>query len=199
MNKKGLLIVITGPSGVGKRTVWTPLFEEKDLNLVFSISMTTRKQREGEINGVDYYFVTFKEFEQAIKDHKLLEYATYADNYYGTPLDLVNNMRNQGKNVVLEIEPQGGLNIIHYCQKNHDDGLLTIFIAPPSIEELKNRLINRHTESMETINKRIAVAEWEVEQSKQYQYKIINEKGDPSKATNELRDIIKKEMKARGL
>lgn len=197
MTNKGLLIVITGPSGVGKHTIWSPLFNEKDLNLVYSVSMTTRKQRIGEVNGVDYYFVTKEQFQEAIKNNKLLEYATYADNYYGTPIDMVNQIREQGKNIVLEIEPQGGINIIKYCKKNKDNGLLTIFIAPPSIKELKERLMNRHTESIETINKRIKVAKWEIKQARKYQYKIINETDDPIKATNKLRDIIKKEIELR--
>ena len=112
--KKGFLIVISGPSGVGKRTVLTPLLNDPELNLTYSISMTTREKREGEINGKDYFFLTKQQFEQEIKNDNLLEYATYVDNYYGTPKKYVNDLRNQGKNVLLEIEPQGALLIMDY-------------------------------------------------------------------------------------
>lgn len=190
MQKKGWLIVITGPSGVGKKTVWSPLKDKKELNWNFSISMTTRKKRPDETNGVDYFFLTKEEFEQAIANHELLEYATYAGNYYGTPINYVNELRNAGKNVFLEIEPQGGLQIIDYCKKHHDDHLLTIFILPPSLDELKERLTNRKTESDEIIANRLKCAQWEINQAKKYQYQIINEEGNSQKATDRLYQIL---------
>ncbi len=194
MKNNGLLIVITGPSGVGKKTIWEPLIDKKELNLAFSISMTTRPKRPNEIDGKDYFFLTKAQFEQAIKDNKLLEYATYANNYYGTPIDYVNKLRSEGKNVLLEIEPQGGLQIIDYCKKQSDNQLLTIFILPPTIDELKQRLINRQTESLEIINKRIAAAQWEINQADKYQYKIINETDQSNKATIQLYEILKKHI-----
>lgn len=190
MTKQGWLIVITGPSGVGKRTVWSPLINKPELNWNFSVSMTTRQKRVGEIDGVDYFFVSKERFEQAIKNGELLEYATYANNYYGTPAGYVNKLRSEGKNVFLEIEPQGGLLVIDYCKKHHDKKLITIFILPPSIENLKERLIGRQTDSIEVINKRIAVAQWEIDQAPKYQYQIINREGHSEVATQQLYDIL---------
>ena len=120
--------------------------------------MTTRPKRVGEIEGKDYFFLTKPQFEEKIREHELLEYATFADNYYGTPKRFVDNLRDQGKNVFLEIEPQGGLQIIKMCEKNNDKDLLTIFIVPPSLDELKSRLIKRDTEPKEVIEKRIEQA-----------------------------------------
>ena len=196
MNKKyGLLILFTGPSGVGKGTVRGPIMDDKDLKIAYSISMTTRKPRKGEKDGVDYFFVTKKQFEDAIKKDKLLEHAIYADNYYGTPADYVHKLRSKGKNVFLEIEAQGGLQIIDYCKKHKDNKLLSIFIAPESIADLKHRLEQRKTEDKETIKRRLKVAKWEIAQSKKYQYVIVNKDGQSEKATKELRKIIVDTMK----
>ena len=193
-NKRGRIIVISGPSGVGKRTVWVPIINDPRFNLAFSVSMTTRPKREGEINGKDYFFLTKSEFEEKIREHELLEYASFADNYYGTPKKFVDKLRDEGKNVFLEIEPQGGLQIIEMCKKNKDDGLLTIFIVPPSLDELKYRLINRATESEEVINKRVEQAKWEIKQQDNYQYVIVNKSGLQEQATKELSDILLKEL-----
>ena len=192
--KRGRIIVISGPSGVGKRTVWVPIINDPRFNLAFSVSMTTRPKREGEINGKDYFFLTKSEFEEKIREHELLEYASFADNYYGTPKKFVDKLRDEGKNVFLEIEPQGGLQIIEMCKKNKDDGLLTIFIVPPSLDELKYRLINRATESEEVINKRVEQAKWEIKQKDSYQYVIVNKSGLQKQATKELSDILLKEL-----
>mgnify|MGYP002474593558 CR=1 FL=1 len=187
--KKGFLIVISGPSGVGKRTVLTPLLNDPELNLTYSISMTTREKREGEINGKDYFFLTKQQFEQEIKNDNLLEYATYVDNYYGTPKKYVNDLRNQGKNVLLEIEPQGALLIMDYIKKQNDHKFLSIFIAPQSIEILKSRLLGRATESKAKIEKRIKQAEWELSLKDKYDYYVVNG-SDPKDATKKIKEIF---------
>jgi guanylate kinase len=156
--KRGLLIVFSGPSGVGKKTVWYPLLKHKSLNLVFSISMTTRKKRFNEVNKKDYYFVTKAAFKQAVKQGKMLEYATYINNYYGTPKAFVEQLRDQGKNVLLEIEPKGAMQIMAYAKKQHDQGVITIFISPPSLIALEKRLLKRGTEPIQTIRHRIKQA-----------------------------------------
>ena len=199
MKKYGLLILFTGPSGVGKGTVRGPIMDDKDLRIAFSVSMTTRKPRKGETNGIEYFFVTKEEFEDAIKNDQLLEWATYANNYYGTPLDYVHKLRSQGKNVMLEIEAQGGLQIIDYCKKHNDDKLLSIFVVPESIDDLKQRLTERHTEDDSTINERLKAAKWEIEQSKKYQHVIVNKSGKSEEATKQLRQLIVDEMKKHNL
>ncbi|GHU31832.1 hypothetical protein FACS1894166_04020 [Bacilli bacterium] len=157
--KKGLLIVLSGPSGVGKRTLWSPLMKDKKLNLGFSISMTTRPKRFDEVEGKDYFFVTKAQFEKAIKTGHMLEYATYVNNYYGTPKDYVDGLRNKGINVLLEIESQGAFQIMDYAKANHDKGVLTIFITPPSLDHLIERLRTRGTETPEKIEKRVKQAQ----------------------------------------
>lgn len=197
MKKKrnGKIIVISGPSGVGKKTIWTPIINEAKFNLVFSVSMTTRKKRKGEINGKDYFFVTKRQFEEAIASHELLEYATFADNYYGTPKKFVDSVRTKGKNVFLEIEPKGGLQIIDICKKNKDSNILTIFVVPPSLKELEKRLTKRGTESQDVIKQRVEQAKWEIKQQKYYQYVIVNKPGRSEKATKQLFDILSDNLK----
>ncbi len=185
--KKGLLIVYSGPSGAGKSTILHEVLKNDDLNLVFSVSMTTRMPRQGELDGKDYFFVDKDTFEKAIEDDKFLEYAKYVENYYGTPREYVEQKRNEGKNVILEIDIQGGLQVIDKCKD-----AVSIFVLPPSIDDLKKRLSGRGTEKQETIDKRIDVAQKEIESGKVYKYHIVND--DLDKSIEKVIDIIKKEM-----
>lgn len=194
-NKKGKIVLISGPSGVGKKTIWTPIINKPKFNLVFSVSMTTRKKRKGEIDGKDYFFVTKRQFEDAIISHKLLEYATFADNYYGTPKKFVDAVRAKGKNIFLEIEPKGGLQVIDICKKNKDDDILTVFVVPPNLKELEKRLTKRGTESKDIIKQRVEQAKWEIKQQKYYQYVITNEPEKSKKATKQLFDILSDNLK----
>ena len=183
---KGKVVVISGPSGVGKHTIFEQILKFSDLNLSYSVSMTTRKSRDGEANGVDYFFVTNNEFEKAIANDELIEWAEFCGNKYGTPKKNLIDQINNGKNVALEIEVIGANNIFKMIPC---DELISIFILPPSIEELKQRLINRGTESNETINNRIDRAKEELEQKNNYQYIVIND--NLEKCINEVYNIIK--------
>lgn len=190
MKKRGLLIIMSGPSGVGKGTIREELMKKDDLNLHYSVSMTTRGMRPGEVNGREYYFVSREEFDQNIKNDNLLEWAEFVGNRYGTPRDKVEQMRNEGKNVMLEIEVNGTAQVLN---KVHDDGVISIFIAPPSLEELEKRLRGRGTESDEVIKSRVAKATQEFAFKDQYKYIVVND--DLSKAVDEVRQIILKAMK----
>lgn len=177
MIEKGVLIVISGPSGVGKGTVRAAIFEQKDHNLEYSTSMTTRKPRVGEVDGVDYFFATKEEFLDRIDQGQLLEWAEFVGNYYGTPLDYVQKKLDEGKDVVLEIEVQGALQV-----KNVMPDACFIFIAPPSMEELRNRILGRGTEEMEVVNKRMAKAEAEIGLAHEYNYIVINDTVENAKS-----------------
>ncbi len=168
--ERGLLIVLSGPSGVGKGTVRKELFSQPDTNYEYSISMTTRKPREGEVDGVDYFFKSKEEFEILIEQGKLLEYAQYVGNYYGTPIDYVNATLDAGRDVFLEIEVQGAAQI----REKVPDGLF-IFLAPPSLSELQQRLVGRGTETEEVIATRIAEANKELEMMNLYDYVVEND------------------------
>ncbi|ANU19696.1 guanylate kinase [Planococcus plakortidis] len=168
--QRGLLIVLSGPSGVGKGTVRKELFQQPDTNYEYSISMTTRAPREGEVDEVDYFFKTRHEFEELIDQGQLLEYAEYVGNYYGTPLEYVNKMRDAGRDVFLEIEVQGAAQV----RDKVPDGLF-IFLAPPSLSELEERLVGRGTESDEVIASRIHAARKELEMMNLYDYVVEND------------------------
>lgn len=185
--KKGLLIVYSGPSGVGKSTILHEVLKDESLNLEFSVSMTTRLPREGEVDGKDYFFVSKETFKKAIEDDKFLEHARYVENYYGTPRDYVEQERNKGKNVILEIDVQGGLQVIEKCSD-----CISIFVMPPSIDELRNRLSGRGTEKEEVVNKRIDQAQREIKQGSVYKYHVVNNEIETS--IKEVSDILKKEM-----
>ena len=182
MNKK--LFVISGCSGVGKGTVINK-FMELNKDFILSVSCTTRKPREGEINGVHYFFLSHEEFEKSISENKFLEYAQFAGNYYGTKKKYVQQKMDEGFNVLLEIDTQGALQV----KEKMPDAVL-IFIAPPSFEELENRLRGRHTEDEATIQKRLSQVKIELERSQKYDYTVINDNVD--RAVTEIENIVKK-------
>ncbi|MBL4952626.1 guanylate kinase [Neobacillus sp. OS1-32] len=170
MQEKGLLIVLSGPSGVGKGTVRKEIFSQPDTAFEYSISVTTRKPREGEVDGVDYFFKTREEFENLIKNDKLLEYAEFVGNYYGTPVDYVQQTLNQGKDVFLEIEVKGARQV----REKFPEGLF-IFLMPPSLSELKKRIVTRGTETEDIIHNRMLTAREEIEMMELYDYVVVND------------------------
>lgn len=182
MTNKGKLIVISGPSGVGKGTVIRKILSECD-NIRLSVSATTREPREEDTEGVTYYFKTKNEFRDMIDNGEFLEWATYNENYYGTPIKPVEKQREDGIDVLLEIDVQGALNVMEKCP----DGIY-IFIAPPSREVLKERLCGRGSESPEEIEKRVAAAVAELEVQGRYDYIVVNNVLDD--AVREVKDII---------
>ena len=186
MAKRGMLIVLSGPSGVGKGTVRKEIFSQEGNNFDYSISMTTRQMRPGEVNGKDYYFVSKEEFEKEIADGGMLEYAQYVDNYYGTPLKYVNEMLDAGKDVFLEIEVKGAMQV----REKVSDGLF-IFLTPPDLMELRQRIINRGTDDLETIDKRMEKAKDEIEMMQNYDYAVVND--EVTKAAEKIKIIIRAE------
>ncbi len=166
---KGKLIVIAGPSGVGKGTIVKKLLAS-DANLALSVSATTRPKREGEVNGREYYFLSNEEFLKQIKDGNFAEYAQYAGNYYGTMCYTIDKKLAEGKYLILEIEVNGAKQI----KEKYPDAKL-IFIMPPNLAELKNRLKTRNTENEETIKLRLAQVDREIAQAKNFDIKIIND------------------------
>ena len=171
--KRGLLIILSGPSGVGKGTVREYIVKTNRIPMFFSISMTTRKPRPNEVNGVDYYFVSQEEFDRNVEEGNFLEHASFVGNSYGTPKDAVEKMRNEGKNVFLEIEVTGATQVL---DKVHDDGVVSFFLMPPSIETLKARIAGRKTESPELIAQRVEKGVREMNEAYRYQYVIVNNK-----------------------
>jgi len=169
---KGILVVLSGPSGVGKGTVCAAL-RNSGADIVYSVSATTRAPRVGEIDGVNYFFKTREQFEQMIKNGELLEWAEYVGNYYGTPKAFVDRMLAAGKDVILEIEVQGAMQV----KEKYPDGVF-IFLLPPSFEELRNRIIGRGTESAEAIAKRLQTAQEELSYLQYYDYAITNDEVD---------------------
>ena len=186
MSERGLLIVLSGPSGVGKGTVRKAIFESDDNDFQYSVSMTTRNKREGEIEGVDYYFRTREEFEALIEAGEMLEYAEYVGNYYGTPFSYVQKTLDQGKDVFLEIEVQGAKQV----KEKVPDGVF-IFLTPPDLAELRSRITGRGTDSAEVIDERMRVAREEIEMMALYDYAVVND--EVSKAVQRIREIISSE------
>lgn len=179
--KKGKLFVLSGPSGVGKGTICKKLLENIDLEI--SVSATTRKPREGEIEGVSYFFVNHDRFEDMIQKGEFLEHAEVFGNYYGTPKQKVLDKLAWGKDVLLEIDVQGAMQV----KENHPQSI-TIFVCPPSLATLKHRLAGRGTESEESLNQRIAKALTEIEMLKNYDYYIVNDELDD--AVKNVKSII---------
>ena len=188
MKSKGLLVVLSGPSGVGKGTVRQALFET-DTNhdqFYYSVSATTRQPRPDEEDGKDYFFVSRDQFEGMIEDERLLEYAEYVGNYYGTPLQYVEEMTEQGKDVFLEIEVQGALQV----KRRMPDGVF-IFLAPPTMHELESRIVNRGTDAPEVIEKRMRQAREELQLVTQYDYVVEND--NVQSAVERIQTIINAE------
>lgn len=182
--KKGLLIVVSGPSGCGKGTILGSI--TKEMGISYSVSATTRAMREGEVDGVNYHYITKERFEQLIAEDKVLEYTSYCGNYYGTLRDEVDSRREQGQDVLLEIEVEGAANVRRLCPD-----VVSIFIAPPSVKELERRLRKRGTETEEVIAERVSQAEREIHSALEYDYIIIN--GELEKAVNDVASVINAE------
>ncbi|MBS6105679.1 MULTISPECIES: guanylate kinase [Anaerococcus] len=183
--KKGFLLVISGPSGVGKGTVLHDLMNTQK-NLVYSVSATTREKRDGEVEGVSYFYKSHEEFKNMIDEGQFLEYAHVHNNYYGTPKEFVDKKINEGKIVVLEIDVQGAVNV-----KKNTENAVFIFLAPPSLSELKNRIVGRGTETENDINLRMKNARKELEYIKYYDYLVIND--HINSAINSVNEIINAE------
>ncbi|QTJ56561.1 guanylate kinase [Dolosigranulum pigrum] len=183
---RGLLLVLSGPSGVGKGTVRKHIFDHYNNDFDYSISMTTRDKREGEVEGQDYYFRSREAFEQLIESDGLLEYAEYVGNYYGTPLEYVNETLEAGRDVFLEIEVQGALKV-----RNKMPEAIFIFLSPPNLGELENRITGRGTDSSDMIKKRMKKAVDELKLIQYYDYVVEND--DVDKAAQKIRHIIESE------
>ncbi|NBJ92843.1 guanylate kinase [Parablautia muri] len=183
MNHKGILIVVSGFSGAGKGTLMKQMVRSYE-NYALSISMTTREPRPGEEEGKEYFFVSKEEFEDKISKDGLIEYASYCDNYYGTPREYVERQLERGKDVILEIEIQGALKV----RKKFPTALL-LFVMPPSVAELKKRLEGRGTESQEVIKKRLRRACEEAEGIEEYDYIVIND--ELEECVREMHSLIR--------
>lgn len=182
MPERGLLLVVSGPSGAGKGTVLEALFRRRE-GLFYSVSATTRAPRPGEVDGEHYYFMTKEDFEREIAAENMLEYARYCENYYGSPRAPVEAQRDKGLDVVLEIEVQGAMKVRHNCP----DATL-IFIMPPSVAELERRLRGRGTEADEVVRRRLETSKAEVHTASAYDYIVIND--DIERAAHDVDCII---------
>lgn len=185
MYQEGLLVVVSGPSGSGKGTILNLLMKQND-KVRSSISATTRKPREGEVDGVNYFFKSIDEFQEMIKNQELIEWVEYCNNYYGTPRTYIENAKNQGLDVILEIEVEGAVNI-----KNKYPDCVLVFILPPSFDELKERIESRGTENYKVIEQRLERAKKEIEYINYYDYVIINDVLQD--AVDNLNSILKSE------
>ena len=183
--EQGKLIIISAPSGSGKYTIIGRIMQDDSLKLAFSVSATTRPRRGQEVHGVDYYYKTIDEFKQMIENDELVEYQeVYEGRFYGTPKSEVERITGMGKNVVLDLDVLGGVNV----KKMYGDRALAIFIQPPSVEVLRQRLIKRGTDSMEDIKARVDKAEFEISIGPQFDHTVIND--DLDTAVAQVHDLI---------
>ncbi|WP_054749515.1 guanylate kinase [Lacticaseibacillus thailandensis] len=186
MSERGMLIVLSGPSGVGKGTVRQAMLKSGYRDFHYSVSMTTRKMRPGEVDGVDYYFRTKEQFEEEIANGGMLEYAQYVDNYYGTPLHYVNEQLDAGQDVLLEIEVKGAMQVRAKCPD-----AVFIFLTPPDLNELRHRLVGRGTDDAVTIQKRVNKAVDELKMMQNYDYAVVND--EVPLAVDRIEHIIQSE------
>jgi len=170
MKRTGKIVVVSGPSGVGKGSINSQLLTNEKLHLAYSVSMTTREKRDAEIEGINYFFVTHQQFRHAIKNSELIEHAEFIGNYYGTPRQAVEQQVKKGINVLLEIEVEGATQVIQ-----NEKNVLSIFLMPPSLAELQNRIQNRATEPHNVIKDRLAKALIEIPLKQNYQYVVRND------------------------
>ena len=182
LNRKGLLLVVSGPSGAGKGTICKALLNKND-KIKLSVSATTRKPRNGEVHGVNYFFIEKEEFTKMVENGEFLEHAQIYDNFYGTPKAAIIECLEKGQDVILEIEMQGARQI----KEVYPEGVF-IFVLPPSLEELKSRIVGRGTETQEEIEKRFSCSFEEINQIVNYDYFIVNE--DIEKSVNDVEAII---------
>ncbi len=187
MAKRGLLFIISGPAGSGKGTIVSRVRELAPFD--FSVSATTRAPRSGEIDGVHYHFMTKEDFEKKILSGEMLEHAQYVGNYYGTPKGPVDETLAAGKNIILDIEVQGALQV-----KEKMPEAIMIFVIPPDYETLVSRIRGRGTETEEVIEKRMTQAKWELTNFPRYDYVVVNETGGIEKAAESVLDIMKAEL-----
>lgn len=190
--KKGLLIIMSGPSGVGKGTIRQKVMEDPSLKLYFSVSVTTRQMRAGEKHGREYWFINQDEFDDLMNNGKLLEWNRYVGHSYGTPIDPINEHRAAGDNVLMEIDVHGATHVLKKVQG--DKGVLTFFILPPSLEELERRIRGRCSEDEETIQRRLNQAREEMEQKDNYMFNVTNDTVEQAAA--DIVKIIKEQLEA---
>ncbi|MFV8414399.1 MULTISPECIES: guanylate kinase [Mycoplasma] len=194
--KKSPIIIFTGPSGVGKGTVERLLFEYDELNLSLSCSATTRLPREGELDGIHYHFIDVDRFRDKIKSRKFIEFSYHLSNYYGTLYSELDKIHAKNKVPMLEIETNGAKQIIKKFSSDSKEAekynLITIFLAPPSVSDLRERILKRGSENSETLKQRLKKAEEEIADSYLFKYKIINDV--PERAAEEIRAILHKEL-----
>ncbi|MBZ1517237.1 guanylate kinase [Leuconostoc mesenteroides] len=183
MTQRGLLIVLSGPSGVGKGTVRKAIFEEESIDFQYSISATTRQPRAGEVDGEDYFFVTREQFEEKINNGDMLEHAKYVSNYYGTPKSFIDETLASGRDVFLEIDVQGALQV----KSKMPEGIY-IFLTLPDLANLRDRLVGRGTDSADVIEKRVAAARDELKMMINYDYAVENDV--VSNAVERIKSII---------
>lgn len=189
---RGVLFVMSGPSGTGKGTICNELLANENNDVFLSVSSTTREKRKGETDGVTYNYTTVENFKNMIDNGEMLEYAMYSGNYYGTPKKTVEDMLESGKNVLLEIEPQGALKV----KKLFEEAVL-MFIAPPSMKVLKQRLEDRGRETAEQIEERLEAAKWELSQSTKYDCIFVND--ELGECVREVEETMRDKVQKRNL